>query len=140
LHAPSFAQSQHDSQSALQSTAPVLLEPLGSVVIVVMFVALPVLLSASPLLEPLAPDDSLPAAPVLPTPVVGVSPPLPLPLLPEVAAVTLVPGVVPGVAALVLSSSPPPQADITSTSTNRGQAIHRIAATYHRPRARVTRA
>lgn len=59
------------------------------------------------------PDDSLPGPPLAPTPVVGAAPLLPV--SPVLAAVTLVPGVVPGVAALELSpSSPPPQAPQTS--------------------------
>lgn len=126
MHAPSFAQSQHDLQSALQSTAPPLLElldPPGSTVVT--FVASPVLLLplTPPLLVPPgSPDVSLP--PLLVTPPVGTSPLLPVPLVP--GAVTLVPGVVPGVVPVLSSSPPPPHAESATSTARRGTAVLRM--------------
>ena len=97
LHAPALAQSQHDAQSALQSGAPVLLEPGSTVVIVVV----PLVVAPELLAPPELPVSSPDVAPVLMPgpPLVGVTPllppplPVPLSLPPALTVVTLVPGV-----------------------------------------------
>lgn len=105
----------------MQSGGSPLLELPGSTVVTFVAAVVP----ASPPVDG-APEDSLPGPPLVLTPVVGAPPLLPVSLV--LAAVTLVPGVVPGVAALELSpSSPPPQASARGARERRRIAVRRMA-------------